>query len=58
VILKIFSPKKSAIKLAFLLKILIVCAITDQNTGFQEKRQFFLKNLRKIAENCDPNVDP
>jgi hypothetical protein len=27
----------------------------DHNIGFQEKRQFF---PRKMAENCDHNIDP
>jgi hypothetical protein len=25
---------------------------------FLEKRQFFRRKLSKIAENCDPNIDP
>jgi hypothetical protein len=30
----------------------------DHNIGFREKRQFFRRKLRKIAENCDHNIDP
>jgi hypothetical protein len=30
----------------------------DHNIGFWEKRQFFLRKLLKIAENCDHNIDP
>jgi hypothetical protein len=53
-ILKIFSPKKSANKLAFLThnraefcKNWIITLIS------KSKRHFFLRKLVKIAENCD-----
>jgi Ni,Fe-hydrogenase III small subunit len=55
-ILKIFSPKTSVKKLAFLTpnkaklcKILIVTLI------FEKKNR---RKLSKIAENCDHNIDP
>jgi hypothetical protein len=57
-ILKIFSPNFSAKKLAFLIenkdklcKILII-------TLFFEKNAILCRNLSKIAENCDHNIDP
>jgi hypothetical protein len=46
-ILKIFSPKKLAETLAFLLKILLVYEKYDHNIGFQEKRHFFAENWDK-----------
>jgi hypothetical protein len=59
-ILKIFSPKNSAKKLAFstqnkakLCQILIITLLF-----FCEKRQFFRRKLSKIAEHCDHNIDP
>jgi hypothetical protein len=59
VILKIFSPKNFANKLAFfaqskakLRKNVIITLV------FEKKRQFFRKKLAKIAENCDHNIDP
>jgi hypothetical protein len=59
-ILKMFSPKNSAKKLAFLtqnkaklFKILIIC-----NIGFEKNANFFRRKLAKIAENCDHNIDP
>jgi hypothetical protein len=30
----------------------------DHNISFWEKRQFFLRKLSKIPENCDHNIDP
>jgi hypothetical protein len=58
-ILKIFLPKKSAKKLAFLTenkaklcKILIITLVFEKNANF------FRRNLSKIAENCDHNIDP
>jgi hypothetical protein len=30
----------------------------DHNIGFWEKRKFFHRKLRKIAQNCDHNIDP
>jgi hypothetical protein len=58
-ILKIFSPKNSAKKMAFLTqnkgklcKILIITLV------FEKKSQFFRRKLSKIAENCDHNIDP
>jgi hypothetical protein len=56
-IFKIFSPKNSAKKLAFLTqnkgklsKILII-------TLDFEKNAIFCRKLSKIAENCDHNID-
>jgi hypothetical protein len=58
-ILKIFSPKNSAKKLAFLTrnnakicKILIITLVFEKNVNF------FDEKLSKIAENCDHNIDP
>jgi hypothetical protein len=58
-ILKIFSPKNSAKKMAFLTqnkgkicKILIITLVFEKNANF------FAKKLAKIAENCDHNIDP
>jgi hypothetical protein len=58
-IFKIFSPKKSRIKLAFLTqnkakscKIWIITLIFEKNANF------FRRKLSKIAENCDHNIDP
>jgi hypothetical protein len=58
-ILKIFFPKISAKKLAFLTqnkaklcKILIITLVFEKNVNF------FLRKLSKIAENCDHNIDP
>jgi hypothetical protein len=57
-ILKIFSPKKIAKKLAFLTqnkaklsKILIITLVFKKNANF-------LPKIGKIAENCDHNIDP
>jgi hypothetical protein len=59
-ILKKFSPKNFAKKLAFLTrnKAKLHTQKFDHNIGFLEKRQFFRRNLSKIAENCDHNIDP
>jgi hypothetical protein len=55
-IFKIFLPKILAF---FLLKTKLNFAQKfDHNIGFREKRQFFLRKLAKIAENCDHNIDP
>jgi hypothetical protein len=43
----VFDPKQSLILKNF-----------DHNIGFWEKRQFSRRKLVKIAENCDPNIDP
>jgi hypothetical protein len=58
-IFKIFLPKKSAKKLAFLtqnkaklFKMLIITLV------FEKKRKLFCQKLSKIAENCDHNIDP
>jgi hypothetical protein len=58
-ILKIFSPKISAKKLAFLTqnkaklcKSLIITLVFEKNANF------FRQKLSKIAENCDHNIDP
>jgi hypothetical protein len=57
-IFKIFSPKNSAKKLAFLTqnkgelcKILIITLVF-------EKTPFFRRKLAKISENCEHNIDP
>jgi hypothetical protein len=56
-ILKIFLPKKRR-KMAFLTqnkakydKFSIITLVVEK------KRQFFRRNLAKIAENCDHNID-
>jgi hypothetical protein len=58
-IFKIFSPKNSAKKLAFLTrnkasfaKIVIITLVFEKNVNF------FRQNLAKIAENCDHYIDP
>jgi hypothetical protein len=58
-IFKIFSPKNSAKKLAFLTQnkaklcqILIITSVSEKNANF------FRRKLAKIAENCDHNIDP
>jgi hypothetical protein len=56
---KIFSPKNSAKKLAFLTRNKAeLCKKFDHNIGFWEKRHFFRQKLSKIAENCDHNIGP
>jgi hypothetical protein len=58
-IFKIFSPKNSAKKLAFLTQNKAKLHKNfDHNLGSREKRQFFRQKLSKIAENCDHNIDP
>jgi hypothetical protein len=55
-ILKIFSPKNLAKILAFFAQTtLIFCKNLIITLVFEQKRQFF---RRKIAENCDHNIDP
>jgi hypothetical protein len=56
-IFKIFSPKNSAKKLAFLTqnkaklcKILIITLVFEKNANGRKSS--------KIAENCDHNIDP
>jgi hypothetical protein len=58
-ILKLFSPKISAKKLAFLTqnkdklcKILIITLVFEKNANF------FRRKVSKIAENCAHNIDP
>jgi hypothetical protein len=56
-IFKIFSPKNSAKKLAFLTQNKAkLCKILI--TLFFEKNAIFCRKLSKIAENCDHNIDP
>jgi hypothetical protein len=58
-IFSIFSPKKSAEKMAFLTQNKAkLCKKFYHNIVFWEKRQFFRRNWAKIAENCDYNIDP
>jgi hypothetical protein len=47
-ILKIFSQKKIAKKLTFLIITLV----------FEKNANFLCRKLAKIAENCDHNIDP
>jgi hypothetical protein len=58
-IFKIFSPKNSAKKLAFLsqnkAKFWKKLTIT---LFFEKNANFFHRKLSKIAENCDHNIDP
>jgi hypothetical protein len=55
-ILKIFSPKNSAKKLAFLTQNKAkICKILIITLVF-EKTPFFRRKLAKIAENCDHNI--
>jgi hypothetical protein len=58
-ILKLFSPKNSAKKIAFftqnkaqLCRILIITLVFEKNANF------FRRKLAKIAENCDHNIEP
>jgi hypothetical protein len=58
-IFKIFSPKNFAKKLAFLTQNkaklennLIITLV------FKKNDNFFAENWKKIAENCDHNIDP
>jgi hypothetical protein len=59
-IFKIFSHKNLAKKLAFLLKLLLLVLVTNNNHNISigEKRQFFRRKLAKIEENCEHNIDP
>jgi hypothetical protein len=58
-ILKIFSPKNSAKKLAFLTRNKAkLCKILIITLVFEENANFFRRKLAKIAENCDHNIDP
>jgi hypothetical protein len=58
-IFKIFSPKNSAKKLAFLTQNKAkLCENLIITLVFDKKRQFFRRKLSKIAENCDHNIDP
>jgi hypothetical protein len=58
-IFKIFSPKNSAKKLAFMTQNKVqLCKILIITLGFKKNANFFRRNLSKIAENCDHNIDP
>jgi hypothetical protein len=58
-ILKIFSPKNSANQLAFLTQNKAkLCKILIITLFFLEKNAIFCRNMSKIAENCDHNIDP
>jgi hypothetical protein len=57
-ILKIFLPKNSAKKLAFLTQNKLHMQKFYHNIVFLEKRHIFRRKLSKIAENCDHNIDP
>jgi hypothetical protein len=58
-LLKIFSPKKLAKKVAFLPQTKAkLCKILIITLLFEKKRQLFRRKLSKIAENCDHNIDP
>jgi hypothetical protein len=52
-----FSPKKIAKKLAFLLKTKLNYAKIGSQHWFLRKTTIFCRKLAKIAENCDPNID-
>jgi hypothetical protein len=57
-IFKIFSPKKSAKKLAFLTRNKAkLCKILIITLVFEKNAYFFRQKLSKIAENCDHNID-
>jgi hypothetical protein len=57
--LKIFLPKNSAKKLAFLTQNQAkLCKILIITLVFVKKRQIFRRKLSKIVENCDHNIDP
>jgi hypothetical protein len=56
--LKIFSPKNSAKKLAFLTQNKAkICNIFIITLVFEKNANFFAENCKKIAENCDHNID-
>jgi hypothetical protein len=57
-ILKIFSPKQSAKKLAFLTQNKAKLCKNLIITLISEKTPIFCRKLAKIAENCDHNIDP
>jgi hypothetical protein len=57
-ILKIFSPKKIAKKLAFLTQNKAkMCKILIITLVFEKNAIFFRRKLAKIAENCDHDID-
>jgi hypothetical protein len=59
VILKIFSPKNLAEKLALWLKLLVVFAkIVIITLVFKKNAGFIAEKLGKITENCDNNIEP
>jgi hypothetical protein len=58
-IFKIFSPKNSAKKLAFLTQNKAkLCKILIISLGFEKNANYFRRKLSKIVENCDHNIDP
>jgi hypothetical protein len=58
-IFKIFSPKNSAKKLAFLTENKAkLCKLFIITLVFEKNANFFRRKLSKIAENCDHNIDP
>jgi hypothetical protein len=58
-IFKIFSPKNSAKKLAFLTQNKAkLCKILITTLVFEKNANFFRRKLSKIAENRDRNIDP
>jgi hypothetical protein len=58
-IFKIFSPKNSAKKLAFLTQNKAkLCKNWIITLVFEKNANFFRRKLAKIAENCDHNIDP
>jgi hypothetical protein len=57
-ILKIFSQKKIAKKLAFLTQNTLNYANFLSKHWIMRKTPFFRRKLAKIAENCDHNIDP
>jgi hypothetical protein len=58
-IFKIFSPKMSAKKMAFLTQNKAkICKILIITLVFEKNANFFRRKLAKIAENCDHNIDP
>jgi hypothetical protein len=58
-IFKIFSPRKSAKKLAFLMQNTAgFCKKWIITLAFEKNANFFRRKLAKIAENCDHNIGP
>jgi hypothetical protein len=58
-IFKIFSPKNSAKKLAFLTQNKDkLCKNSIITLVFEKNANFFRRKLSKIAENCDHNIGP